>query len=359
MMLIRTLHVSTTAAAASFLIGSLGLAGCTSGSNVTVTHNPALTTSGGRATARSITQAAVLAADTSNGLALPGGPTPASLARLVRDVSHGRRLSATGAATGTCTNGTKQSQVTNSDGSVSTTTDLFYEATCVTLESETIVKVLTSGTASTTATGTITDYDKTANVLGFVTLTMSQATASNVDTITLQESAATTVAGTATAQLGATCTGAPNAVTLSCSIAHFGTSSGTTTGETMADAATAGASGANASETVAIAFSLGIGLSLTQPTTTTWSVSGASAFNSASGTYGYATTGSTGNGTMTLKDVLYTYTTTATLSPTGLSVTTVEGSTPISTASIDAAGVGTLNYADGTSEPIAAGFVGV
>ena len=362
-MFIGAVRVSTTAVVAAFLIGSLALAGCTGGSNMSVSPNPASTASGDRATARSLTQAAVLAADISSGIGSTGGPM--ALVRLVRDVSRGRRLPATGTATGACTNGgaaygfdyhywTERSQVTNSDGSVSVTTDLFYDPTCVMLESETILKVLTSSGPSS-ATGTITDYDKSGNVLGYVTLTMSLLTASNA-VITLQESAATTVTGPAIAQLGETCTGPYSPEnTGSCSVAHVGTSSGTTTAETMIVTNSGQISAVNVDEAVAIGLYLGNGLSLTQPSTTTWSVSGASLFNTGGGDVFLRPFG----GSLTLKDVLYSYTTTEGISPSGFSVTTVHGSTPIATASIDAAGVGTLNYADGTSEPIAAGFVGV
>src|ERR1700681_2558979 len=125
------------AALAVFLLGSLGLGGCSTGSNTTVIHTPALQTSGGRDTARSGVQAAILIADTTNGIALPGGPTPASIARRVFGMIHrARGTLATGTSTGACSNGVKTSAVTNGDGSRTTTTDYYYEAACATLEAE-------------------------------------------------------------------------------------------------------------------------------------------------------------------------------------------------------------------------------
>ena len=61
---------------------------------------------------------------------------------------------------------------------------------------------------------------------------------------------------------------------------------------------------------------------------------------------------------MALADTVYTYTETATLSATGLSVTIVRGTDPIATALIDVAGNGTINYADGSTDVVAAGVVG-
>src|ERR1700681_3633091 len=125
------------AALAVFLLGSLGLGGCSTSSNATITHTPALQTSGGRDTARSGVQAAILIADTTNGIALPGGPTPASIARRVFGMIHrGRGTLTTGTSTGACSNGVKSSAVTNGDGSRTTTTDYYYEAACATLEAE-------------------------------------------------------------------------------------------------------------------------------------------------------------------------------------------------------------------------------
>src|SRR6202011_792108 len=102
------------------LLGSIGLAGCSTSSNATITHTPALQTTGGRDTARSGTQVAILIAGTTNGIALPGGPTPAGIARQIMAM-RGRHVSVTGAATGACNNGVKQSSVNNADGSTTTT----------------------------------------------------------------------------------------------------------------------------------------------------------------------------------------------------------------------------------------------
>ncbi len=364
----RTLHLAALAAGTALALGPLGLTGCSTGTNSTVTHTPALQTSGGRATARSSVQTALLAVTTSNGLAVPGGLTPASAIRTVRSVIHGRRTMATGASTGACNNGTKQSQVTNGDGSVTTTTDLYYEPTCVTLENEEIVKVAPPGTIPMTASGTLVTYDKSGAVTSshVLALTSSTSTANSVttETITLTDNASATVGGTVLDQLGATCVGAPNAVTMTCSIAHIGTTNGTTTGESIADSATAGTNGANATETVSAAFFFG-SLGISQ-STTTWGVTNAGAFNSATGSYGYASTGTTGNGTLTLADNLYTYSETATLAPTGLSVTIIQKpnsafntTSNIATASTDAGGNGTMTYADGTVEPIWGGLIGL
>ncbi len=365
-MLTRTLHAAAGTAAAALLFASLGLAGCSTGSNATVTHTPALKTTGGRATARSGVQSAILVAEFGNGLALPGGPTPASFARRVLAIVHARRTLATGNSTGVCNNGRKTSKVTNADGSVKTTTDLYYEAICTTLESEEVVTIASPSAPSTTGSGTIVTYDKSGAVTSSqvlaITLT-APASGDTQETITLTDTASLTVGGSAVATLGATCVGAPNSATLNCAIAHQGSSAGTTTGEVISDVATAGTAGGNANATLTVTFYIG-SLAISQ-SGTAWGITGASAFNVASGTYGYASTGPSGNGTMTLKDQLYAYTATATLSATGLSVTIIQGDnpngpgpTPIATATIDVAGTGTLTYADGTSEPIWGGLIG-
>jgi hypothetical protein len=362
-----TLHLAALAAGTALVLGPLGLAGCSTGSSSTVIHTPALKTSGGRATARSSVQTSILAVTTLTGLAVPGGLTPASAIRTVRSVMHGRSTLATGASTGACNNGTKQSQVTNSDNTVTTTTDLYYESTCVTLENEEIVKVSAPGTTPMTGTGTLVTYDKSGTVTSSHVLALNSTPPSGsttTETITLTDNASATVGGTVIDQLGATCVGAPKAVTMTCSVAHVGTTNGTTTGESMALDATAGSNGSNATASVSAAFYFGsLGLSQSG---TTWGVTNAGAFNSASGSYGYASTGTTGNGTLTLSDNLYSYSETATLSPTGLSVTIIQKpnsafntTSNIATATVDAGGNGTMSYADGTVEPIWGGLIGV
>jgi hypothetical protein len=258
--------------------------------------------------------------------------------------------------------------VTNSDQSVTTTTDLYYETTCVTLENEEIVKVAPPGTTPMTASGTLVTYDKSGTVTSSHVLALNSSTTTSgsttTETITLTDNASATVGGTVLDQLGATCVGAPNAVTMSCSVAHVGTTNGTTTGESMALNATAGTNGSNATETISAAFYFGsLGLSQSG---TTWGVTNAGAFNSATANYGYASTGTTGSGTLTLTDNLYSYSETATLSSTGLSVTIIQKpnsafntTSNIATATVDAGGNGTMNYADGTVEPIWGGLIGV
>ncbi|GAC1658926.1 MAG: hypothetical protein NVS4B13_02700 [Candidatus Elarobacter sp.] len=370
-MLNRTPRAAAVTAVTALFLGSLGLSGCSTGSNATVTHTPALKTVGGRATARGSVQAAILVVDTANGIALPGGPTPASLTRRVFAIVHGNRTTAaTGAATGTCSNGVKSSQVTNSDGSRSTTTDYFYEPACTTLESEQIIVVQKPSTpTNTTGSGTITSYDRTGGVRVVETLTLKTSTdpASsnpNQETFTLSETAATSAGGTTVAAFGVTCIGVPGSATLTCSGAHYGTSAGTTTGEAFSTNATASTTGGNANATIGVAFYTSSTLGLAQ-SGVLWGITGANAFNSATGTYGYSSTGPSGNGTLTLKDVLYTYNETATLSPTGLSISIIQNpnaavavATPIAIATVDVAGTGVLTYADGTTEPIAGGLIG-
>ena len=370
--MLSTTPRAASAAAAVLLLGTLGLGGCSTGSNSTITHTAALNTSGGRDTARSGVQSAILIADTTNGIALPGGPTPASIARRVFGMIHrGRTTLATGTSTGACSNGVKASAVTNGDGSRTTTTDYYYEAACVTLEVEETIIVLKPATPTNTdGSGTITSYDRSGAVRVVEKLTLTVSTDTGTETFTMTGTAATTAAGTATSALGATCIGIPPSATVTCTAAHWGTSvgtvgAGTISGEAISIGATAGTGGGNANATVAVGFYAGTGLSVAQASgTTSWVVNGTSAFNSASGSYGYTTTGPSGAGTLTLKDVLYTYTQTATLSSTGLSITIVENpngivtaDTPIATATVDVAGNGVLTYADGTTEPIAAGLL--
>jgi len=374
-MLNRTPH-APAALATAFLIGSLGLAGCSSGSNSTVIHTPALQTAGGRDTARSGVQTAILVADTTNGNALPGGPTPAGLVRRVYSIVHGRRISATGTATGACSNGIKSSQTTDATtGARTTITDYYYETTCVTLEAEESITVDKPATpTNTTGSGKITSYDKSGavrvvQVLTLKTSTGANTTSPNEETFTLSDAASKTDGGAVVAAVGSTCVGTPPSATVSCSVAHYGTSAGTTFGEVLADAATAGTSGGNASATVTATFYVGTTLTLTQ-NGSNWLVSGANGFNQMTGTYGYTTTGPSGSGTLTLKDSLYTYAETATLASTGLTVTIVQNpnsafntTSNIATATVDVAGTGVLTYADTTTtttttEPIAGGLIG-
>ncbi|MBV9408559.1 MAG: hypothetical protein JO164_07030, partial [Candidatus Eremiobacteraeota bacterium] len=93
-----------------------------------------------------------------------------------------------------------------------------------------------------------------------------------------------------------------------------------------------------------------------------WSVTGAAGFNTSTGSFGFTSAGTTGTGTFSMTDVLYTYTATGTLASTGLTVTITEGTTtpatPIATATVDAGGNGKISYADGSSETIWGSMIG-
>ena len=354
-MFYSTRRVATAAASASILIGSIVLGGCSSGSNATVTHNPPLSTFGGKSTARSAVQSAILVASTSNGNAVPGGPTPASIARSVLAAIQGRHALA---ATGPCVSGKKSSQATQSNGSTTTTTDLFYDVLCATLESEEVVNIDSLATTTTTGTGTISTFDRTGTLTSYHQLAISSANDPTAQTVNVTDTASATITGAALASVGASCTGAQNSPTMSCSAAMYGTSGSTTFGQALALSGTAGTGGAANAVTFNIAF-YGAGITGINLSTSGWAVTGVSAFNSANGAYNYTTTGTTGSGTFSLTDSLYTYTVTGTLSATGLAVTIVRNTDPIATATVDRAGNGSITYADGTSDVIWGNVVGV
>ena len=354
-MLYSTRRVVTAAASVSILLGSIIPAGCSSGSNATITHNPPLSTFGGKSTARSSVQSAILVADTSTGNAVPGGPTPAGIARRVLDMMRGRHVSV---ATGPCVNGTKSSQATQSDGSTTTTTDLYYDALCATLEEEEVVNIDSLTTATSTGTGTITTYDQTGTITSYHKLTLSATNGSSSQTVIVNDAASATVAGTVIAGVGATCTGAANSPTMTCTAAMYGTAGTATFGQALSETATAGTAGANNAVTVGVTF-YGAGITGIGQSSGNWVVLGTLGFNSGTGTYSYSTTGTTGNGTLSLTDSLYTYTVTGKLTATGLAVTIVRNTDPIATAAVDRAGNGTITYADGTTDVIWGNVVGV
>jgi hypothetical protein len=267
----------------------------------------------------------------------------------VLDVMHGRRLSA---ATGACTNGTKTSQTTNSDGSTTTTTDLYYDALCTTLEEEQILTVVTPGSPTTSANGTVTTYDHTAAVTSYHKLQISATNASSTQTVTFNDTAAASVGGTVIAAVGATCAGAPNSPAMNCTAAMYGTAGNSTFGQAISDVGTAAPAGStNNSVTVGITY-YGSGITGIAQSSGSWIVTGASGFNVANGTYTYSSTGATGSGTLSLTDSLYTYTVTGKLTATGLAVTIVRNTDPIATATVDPAGNGTITYADGTTDVV-------
>jgi hypothetical protein len=348
-------RVAAVTAAVSLLAGPIALAGCSSGSDATITHNPPLSTFGGKSTARSAVQSAMLVADTATGIAIPGGPTPAAIARRVLAIMHGRRTSA---ATGVCTSGTKQSSVDNSDGSRTTTTDLYYDAPCTLLEEEQVLNIVTPGNPRTPVNGTVTTYDRTGTVTSYHKLAITASTVAATSTTPATQTVVyndtvSVSAGTApVAAVGATCTGAPSSPTMTCDAAAYGTAADSTTfGQTVATSGTAGSGGAANSATVSITY-YGTGITGIAQSSGNWVVTGVSGFNVASGTYSYSSSGTTGNGTLSLTDSLYTYTVTGKLTATGLTVTIVRNSDPIATATIDAAGNGTVTYTDGTTDTV-------
>jgi hypothetical protein len=388
---------ATAALTAAAIAGSLVMGGCSTNTTGVVTHTPALQTIGGRNTARSAVQSALLIAETTNGIALPGGPTPAgvlrrfaalvngrrtagalragtataSAASAARTASATRRAAATGTSTGPCTNGVKQSQTTDSSGEQITTTDYYYDAACATLEAEEQITVNAPSTPTNTGgSGTIAVYSTTGalRVVQVLTMTVGSTTATStspaIETYTLTDNASATAGGTTTASVGATCSGQPGSPAVSCSIAHFGNSGGVAFGEALATAATAGSSGSSNTATTNISFYSAPTIGIEQ-SGTTWEVTGATAYNTGTSTFTYASSGLTGSGTMSMTDSLYTYVETVTLSASGMTASIVENPneavtvpTNIATATTDRTGTGTLNYADGTNEPIAGGLIG-
>jgi hypothetical protein len=385
---------ATAALTAAAIAASLVLGGCSTGTSGVVTHTPALQTVGGRNTARSAVESALLIAETTNGIALPGGPTPTGVLRRFAALVNGRRTTgalraaapaasaartsastrraaATGTSTGPCTSGVKQSQTTGSSGQQITTTDYYYDAACATLEAEEVITVDTPSTpTSTTGSGTITVYSTAGAVRVVQTLAMTvgatTATSSSpsIETYTLTDNASATAGGTTTGSVGATCSGQPSSPSLSCSIAHFGNSGGTLFGESLATAATAGTSTSSNTATTNLGFYSSPTIGIEQ-SGTTWEITGATAYNSGTSTFTYTSSGLTGSGSMSMTDSLYTYVVTATLSSSGMTVSIIENPneavtvpTNIATATTDQTGTGTLNYADGTSEPIAGGLIG-
>ena len=370
------------AAAAAALAATLALGGCSTNTAGVVTHTPALQTVGGRNTARSAVQSTLLIAETTNGIALPGGPTPAGVLRRFAALVNGRRTagapsaaqarraSATGTSTGACNNGVKQSQTTDSSGTQTTITDYYYDAACATLEAEVQIAVQPASSNETNGTGTITVYSQAGavRVVQKLTLTVDSTAATSTkpasENFTLNDSASATAGGTATASVGATCVGEPGSAALSCTVAHTGNSSGTLFGEALSTTATAGASGASNTATTSIAFFASPTLGIAE-TGVTWGITGGTAYNSGTAKFTYTSSGLTGSGTLTMTDSLYTYAETATLSATGITISLVENpnevvttTTNIATATTDQTGTGTVSYADGTSDPIAGGLVG-
>ncbi|HEY0384302.1 MAG TPA: hypothetical protein VGC72_19090 [Candidatus Elarobacter sp.] len=347
-MLYSTRRAGAATASLTILLGSFALAGCASGSNATITHNPPLSTFGGKSTARSAVQSAILVAGTSNGLAFPNGPSPAAISRRVLDVMQGRRISA---ATGPCINGSKSSQTTAVDGSQTTTTDIYYDALCAALEEETVLTVIAPGNPTTTATGTVTTYDHAAAVTSFHNLTITASNTTGTQTVNYNDSASVRAGSTVIAAVGATCAGATNSPTMSCTAAMYGTAGTTTFGQTVATSGTAGTGGAKNTVSVGITY-YGAGITGIAQSSGSWVILGTSGFNIANGTYTYSTTGTTGSGTFSLTDSLYTYTVTGNLTATGLAVTIVRNADPIATATVDGAGNGVITYADGTTDVI-------
>ena len=355
-MLYSSRRVATAAASVSILVGSIVLTGCAGGSNETITHNPPLSTLGGRSTAQSAVQSAILVADTATGNATPGGPTPAGIMRRVLDMMRGRHVSAV--ASGPCVNGKKSSQAIQSNGSTTTNTYFYYDALCATLEEEELINIDTLTGPATTGTGTIVTYDRTGTLTSYHKLTLSSTNSSTAQTVVYNDAASATVGGTPIAAVGATCAGAPNSPTMTCTAATFGTSGGLTFGQQISQAGTAAATaGANNTVSVSVTF-FGTGITGITQSSGSWIVLGAAGFNTGTGTYTFTTTGPTGSGTFSLTEGLYTYTVTGNLTATGLAVTIVRNTDPIATATVDQAGNGTITYADGTSDVIWAGVVG-
>jgi len=364
------MHIRVLAAAGvAASLGSAVLAGCSSSPATTVYHTPALQTNGGRATARTMVQTAIIATTTSNGIVVPGGGlTPATAMRTVRAIVRGRRGTlATGTSTGACTNGTKQSQVTNSDGTVTTTADLYYDAACTTLENEEIITVAAPANGTTTASGTLTTYNQSQTVTSSHVLALSDtapSTTTTNETITMTDNAAASVGGATIDQFGVTCVGVPNAVSMTCSSANYGTVSGTTTGESLANTITAGSSGAQNTNAISASFFLGSeGIALSSAT---WSITNTTSYDSGTGTFSFTSAGQTGAGTLSLADSLYTYAETGTLGASGMTLTIVQNpntafntTTQIATATVDAGGNGSATYSDGTVEPIWGSLIGV
>jgi len=231
----------------------------------------------------------------------------------------------------------------------------YYDANCQQAERiATLVFPPGSSLSSGSITGTTTEYDRTATVIGYATFQSSYTPT----TLTLQTADAKTVGGAVVGHSGATCIASSNSPTETCGLASFATVGGTTTGltESITETftSTGQITGTIAAQLAATTFT-GAGLTLVPPSSgTAWGLSGGTQLDSTTGTGNATVNGSiTTSATYSFNDATAGITASGSISGTSLTVTLVQGSTTLATVTIDADGNGSVTYADSSKETVA------
>ena len=240
-------------------------------------------------------------------------------------------------------------------GSEIVTYTTYYDAGCTKPELLEVLTIPASATLSSlTATATVTAFDRAGSVTGYATLVIAESLTPATQTLTLQVSAAKTAGGVPFAQLGLTCSVTLAAASTACGVAAASTA-GAPVGVSMALGLTLAGSSTLATVTESISANVYTGspLGIAQGTGTAWNVTGGTLADTLTGTM----TATVGNGSITagtiaLHDTANGLAIAGTTTASGTTLGITQNGTLIATVTVDAAGTGTIAYADGTTETI-------
>ena len=301
-----------------------------------------------RATAQSSLAAVQEAGSTSSATTL------AAVARHALAVGRGR----VPLSTPSCVNGQTTADVTNADGSTTSTQTTYYDAACTQPSQAIVVNVpaLAPGATSISGTGTLTTYSVAGSVTGYTTMSLTIAISGSTTVVTLVASQATTVGGAPYANLGITCSAALAGTSVQCGAANVVTTGGTQVGASVAltlTSVTAAWATTRTATMSASAYSAASGLAIAQGAVPAWSVTGGSPVATIGGTVSATVTGSqVTNATITLTGPGG-VTVNGSAAGGNYAITVQQNGVTQGSVTVNASGNGTITYAGGTTATIA------
>ena len=263
----------------------------------------------------------------------------------------------------TCQNGFTESVVSTGPNSASVTDQYFYDAACTILWKSVLANVnLSLGTA----TGSETVYAKNGSVTAYDTLSLAVSQTASSDAFSIELTAAASQTTTPYAAIGLSCSAPLAGGSAACGVA--GTESLTSiaamVGITLDLSGTltpvAGGGQTLILNDSASAYAGGLGtLTIAQGSGVNWAVNGGSAIDSASGSGSatYAQNGLITSFSMNVSDPTYSAVLAISGTSTGASGSLTQGATVLASFTLDAAGNGTISFANGSQEQVQGYFI--
>lgn len=344
----------TVRAAATFAV-AVALCGCGGGGGGSAPGAPSPPAIPDRTAARADAQAVLAVGKILGQRGLIANATPIGIFSTARRPAASRSAQAVPCSPGPSGSGGTTTVTTPTVGGVSTRTVTdYYDAACT--QPELISAITIFGPAPTGVTthgqGTVTAYDRSGAVIMYSQVT----TDSDPSSVTAQADDAIHPDGSGTTGLTSmTCTTAQAGVSQRCTLASWSRAGLATFGVTGTIVLGSAPNGSLTRTTAQITLANYTGLpDIAYSAQTGWTFNNGTQLSTVTGTaFVDGTNGSMSDSNYDANDPVTGVAVHATVVGPGIAFTVSRGGAAIATVSADADGIGTIRYADGTSEPIA------